>query len=88
MGLINKVVPLDQLETETLKWAHRILEMSPLALRLLKASFNADTDGLAGVQQLAGDATLLYYLGEEAQEGRDAYLQKRKPDFDKFPRRP
>ncbi len=88
MGLVNKVVPLDELETETVKWAKRILEMSPLALRLLKASFNADTDGLAGVQQLAGDATLLYYLSEEAQEGRNAYIEKRKPRFDRFPKRP
>jgi naphthoate synthase len=88
MGLVNKVVPLDELETETVKWAKRILEMSPLALRLLKASFNADTDGLAGVQQLAGDATLLYYLSEEAQEGRNAYVEKRKPRFDRFPKRP
>jgi naphthoate synthase len=88
MGLVNKVVPLDRLEEETVKWANRILEMSPLALRMLKASFNADTDGLAGVQQLAGDATLLYYLSEEAQEGRDAYLEKRPPRFDRFPKRP
>jgi naphthoate synthase len=88
MGLVNKVVPLDELEAETVRWAQRILEMSPLALRLLKASFNADTDGLAGVQQLAGDATLLYYLSEEAQEGRNAYVEKRKPRFDKFPKRP
>ncbi len=88
MGLVNKVVPLDELEAETVKWAKRMLEMSPLALRLLKASFNADTDGLAGVQQLAGDATLLYYLSEEAQEGRNAYVEKRKPQFDKFPKRP
>jgi naphthoate synthase len=88
MGLVNKVVPLDDLEAETVRWAQRILEMSPLALRLLKASFNADTDGLAGVQQLAGDATLLYYLSEEAQEGRNAYVEKRKPRFDKFPKRP
>ncbi|MEA2499416.1 MAG: naphthoate synthase [Actinomycetota bacterium] len=88
MGLVNKVVPLAELENETVTWANRILEMSPLALRMLKASFNADTDGLAGVQQLAGDATLLYYLSEEAQEGRNAYLEKRKPDFGKFPKRP
>jgi naphthoate synthase len=88
MGLVNKVVPLADLETETVKWCNRILEMSPLSLRMLKASFNADTDGLAGVQQLAGDATLLYYLSEEAQEGRNAYLEKRKPDFGKFPKRP
>ena len=88
MGLVNKVVPLDRLEEETVAWARRILQMSPLALRLLKAAFNADTDGLAGIQQLAGDATLLYYMSEEAQEGRNAYLEKRKPRFDKFPKRP
>jgi len=88
MGLVNKVVPLADLETETVRWAKRILQMSPLALRLLKASFNADTDGLAGVQQLAGDATLLYYLSEEAQEGRNAYIEKRRPEFDRFPKRP
>ena len=88
MGLVNKVVPLADLEVETVAWCRRILEKSPLALRLLKAGFNADTDGLAGVQQLAGDATLLYYLSEEAQEGRDAYLEKRPPDFSRFPRRP
>lgn len=88
MGLVNKVVPLERLEEETVVWARRILEMSPLSLRLLKAGFNADVDGLAGVQQLAGDATLLYYMSEEAQEGRDAYLEKRKPDFSRFPKRP
>lgn len=88
MGLVNKVVPLDELEEATVAWANRILEMSPLALRMLKAAFNADTDGLAGIQQLAGDATLLYYLSEEAQEGRNAYLEKRKPNFDQFPKRP
>jgi naphthoate synthase len=88
MGLVNKVVPLEELEETTVEWARRILEMSPLALRLLKASFNADTDGLAGIQQLAGDATLLYYMSEEAQEGRNAYLEKRQPDFGKFPKRP
>ena len=88
MGLVNTVVPLAELETETVEWCRRILEHSPLALRLLKAGLNADTDGLAGVQQLAGDATLLYYLSEEAQEGRDAYKEKRKPDFSRFPRRP
>ena len=88
MGLVNRVVPLERLEEETLKVCRSILEKSPLALRLLKAAFVADTDGLAGQQQLAGDATLLYYLSEEAQEGRDAYVQKRKPDFSKFPRRP
>jgi naphthoate synthase len=88
MGLINEVVPLDKLEEETVAWARRIMEMSPLAIRLLKAAFNADTDGLAGIQQLAGDATLLYYMSEEAQEGRNAFLEKRDPSFDKFPRRP
>jgi naphthoate synthase len=88
MGLVNKVVPLDKLEPETLAWCRKILQHSPLSLRLLKAGFNADTDGLAGVQQLAGDATLLYYLSEEAQEGRDAYVQKRPPDFSRFPKRP
>jgi naphthoate synthase len=88
MGLINEVVPLDRLEEETVAWARRIMEMSPLAIRLLKAAFNADTDGLAGIQQLAGDATLLYYMSEEAQEGRNAFLEKRDPSFDKFPRRP
>ena len=88
MGLVNKVVPLDSLEAETVDWCRRILRHSPLALRLLKAGFNADTDGLAGIQQLAGDATLLYYLSEEAQEGRDAYVEKRQPDFSRFPKRP
>jgi naphthoate synthase len=88
MGLVNKVVPLERLEEETLAWCNRILEMSPLALRMMKAGFNADTDGLAGIQQLAGDATLLFYMTEEAQEGRDAYLERRRPDFSKFPRRP
>jgi naphthoate synthase len=88
MGLVNKVVPLDELESTTVAWAQRILQMSPLAVRLLKAAFNADTDGLAGLQQLAGDATLLFYMTEEAQEGRDAYLERRKPRFDRFPHRP
>lgn len=88
MGLVNAVVPLDQLEEEAVRWAKELLEKSPLALRLLKAAFNADTDGLAGLQQLGGDATLLYYMSEEAQEGRDAYLQKRRPNFKKFPRYP
>jgi naphthoate synthase len=88
MGLVNTVVPLDRLEAETVEWCRTILRHSPLALRLLKAGFNADTDGLAGIQQLAGDATLLFYLSEEAQEGRDAYVQKRPPNFAKFPRRP
>ena len=88
MGLVNRVVPLDRLEEETLAVARRILTHSPLALRMLKASLNAADDGLAGIQQLAGDATLLYYLSEEAQEGRDAYLKKRRPDFGRFPKRP
>ncbi len=88
MGLVNKVVPLPQLEEETLSWARKMLRHSPLALRMIKAGMNAADDGLAGIQQLAGDATLLYYLSEEAQEGRDAYVGKRAPDFSKFPRRP
>jgi naphthoate synthase len=88
MGLVNRVVPLADLEVETVAWCRKILDKSPLALRLLKAAFNAESDGLAGIQQLAGDATLLYYLSEEAQEGRDAYVQKRPPDFSRFPRRP
>jgi naphthoate synthase len=88
MGLVNKVVPLDRLEEETVAWARRMLQHSPLALRMLKAGLNAADDGLAGIQQLAGDATLLYYLSEEAQEGRDAYVSKRRPDFSRFPKRP
>lgn len=88
MGLVNTVVPLDRLEDEAIRWANELLEKSPMALRVLKAAFNADTDGLAGLQQLAGDATLLYYLSAEAQEGRNAYLEKRRPDFSKFPRYP
>ncbi|MDR7483185.1 MAG: 1,4-dihydroxy-2-naphthoyl-CoA synthase [Armatimonadota bacterium] len=88
MGLVNAVVPLAQLEEEGIQWAREILEKSPLAIRLLKAAFNADTDGLAGIQQLGGDATLLYYLTDEAKEGRDAFLQKRRPDFTKFQRYP
>lgn len=88
MGLVNTVVPLDKLEEETVKWCREILEKSPTALRFLKAAFNADSDGLAGIQQLAGDATLLYYTTEEAKEGRDAFKEKRRPDFSKFPRFP
>jgi naphthoate synthase len=88
MGLVNKVVPLERLEEETVAWARKMLQHSPLALRMIKAGMNAADDGLAGIQQLAGDATLLYYLSEEAQEGRDAYVQKRKPDFSRFPKRP
>ena len=88
MGLVNKVVPLADLEVETVAWARKMLEHSPLALRMLKASMNAADDGLAGIQQLAGDATLLYYMSEEAQEGKNAYLEKRRPDFDQYPKRP
>lgn len=88
MGLVNKVVPLEELEKETVEWCEIMLEKSPTALRFLKASFNADTDGLAGLQQLAGDATLLYYTTDEAKEGRDAFKEKRKPDFGQFPRFP
>jgi naphthoate synthase len=88
MGLVNTVVPLEELEEETVSWCRQMLEHSPLALRMIKASCNAADDGLAGIQQLAGDATLLYYMGEEAQEGKRAYLEKRKPDFDQFPKRP
>ncbi|MNX70025.1 1,4-Dihydroxy-2-naphthoyl-CoA synthase [compost metagenome] len=88
MGLVNKVVPLAELEAETVAWCRQILEHSPLALRLLKSSFNAGIDGQVGVQELAGNATLLYYMSEEAQEGRNAYVEKRKPDFSRFPRRP
>mgnify|MGYP001267728122 CR=1 FL=1 len=88
MGLVNTVVPLERLEDETVQWCREILEKSPIALRFLKAAFNADTDGLAGLQQLAGDATMLYYLTDEAKEGRDAFVEKRKPDFTRFPRLP
>jgi naphthoate synthase len=88
MGLVNTVVPVEELEAETVSWCREMLRHSPMALRLLKAGLNAADDGLAGVQQLAGDATLLFYLTEEGQEGRDAYKEKRDPDFNKFPRRP
>jgi len=87
-GLVNAVVPLERLEEETVQWARELLEKSPLALRMLKGALNAVTDGAAGMQQFAGDATLLYYMSEEAQEGRDAFKEKRTPDFSKFPRRP
>jgi naphthoate synthase len=87
MGLVNAVVPLAELEAETVRWCREMLAMSPFALRMLKASFNADEDGLAGLQQLAHDANLLFYMSDEAQEGRNAYLEKRKPDFSQFPRR-
>jgi naphthoate synthase len=87
MGLVNTVVPLDRLEEETVGWCKEMLSLSPFALRLLKASFNAAEDGLSGIQQLAHDANLLFYGSEEAQEGRDAYREKRKPDFSRFPKR-
>ncbi len=88
MGLVNTVVPYEQLEDETVKWCEEILTLSPMALRMLKGAFNADSDGLAGIQQLAGDATLLYYTSDEAKEGRDAFKEKRTPDFGQFPRFP
>jgi naphthoate synthase len=88
MGLVNRVVPLEDLEAETVQWCREMLANSPLALRCLKAALNADCDGQAGLQELAGNATLLYYLSEEGQEGRDAYLAKRRPDFRKFKRLP
>jgi naphthoate synthase len=88
MGLVNTVVPLAELESTTVAWCKEMLEHSPLALRCLKASFNAETDGMAGIQELAGNATLLFYMSEEAQEGRNAYNEKRKPDFNRFPRLP
>jgi naphthoate synthase len=88
MGLVNTVVPLAELEAETVSWCREMLVMSPFALRMLKASFNADEDGLAGIQQLAHDANMLFYMSDEAQEGRNAYLEKRRPDFSQFPRRP
>jgi naphthoate synthase len=87
MGMVNTVVPLDRLEQETVGWCREMLALSPFSLRLLKASFNAAEDGLSGIQQLAHDANLLFYGSEEAQEGRDAYREKRKPDFSRFPRR-
>lgn len=88
MGLVNTVVPLENLEQETVAWCKKILEHSPLALRCLKSAFNADLDGQSGIQELAGNATLLYYMSEEAKEGKNAYLEKRKPSFSKFPRVP
>src|ERR1043165_7445723 len=88
MGLVNTVVPLEELERETVQWCREMLEMSPWALRLLKLSFNADEDGLAGLQQLAHDTNLLFYASDEAREGRTAFLEKRKPDFGRFPKRP
>lgn len=88
MGLVNKVVPVEELEAEGVQWAREILEKSPLSIRLLKSAFNAELDGQQGIQELAGNATLLYYMTEEAQEGKKAYLEKRKPDFNKFPKLP
>ena len=88
MGLVNKVVPLEQLEEETIKWCRKIQVKSPLAIRMLKSAFNAELDGQAGIQELAGDATMLYYTLDEAQEGGRAFLEKRKPDFDKYPQFP
>ena len=88
MGLVNAVVPLDELERETVAWCREMNSLSPLALRLLKASFNAEEDGLSGLQQLSHDATLLFYMSEEGQEGRNAWQEGRKPDFGKYPKRP
>jgi naphthoate synthase len=88
MGLVNKVVPLDKLEETYVAWARKILKKSPLAIRMLKSSFNAELDGQAGIQELAGNATLLYYLSEEAKEGKNSFLEKREPDFSKFPKFP
>jgi len=88
MGLVNKVVPYAQLESETIQWCREILANSPMAIRCLKAALNADCDGQAGLQELAGNATMLFYMSEEGQEGRNAFNEKRKPDFSKFPRRP
>jgi naphthoate synthase len=88
MGLVNKVVPLELLEETSVEWARKILKKSPLALRMLKSSFNAELDGQAGIQELAGNATLLYYLTEEAKEGKDAFLEKRDPDWSKYPKFP
>ncbi len=88
MGLVNKVVPIDKLEEEGVKWATEILQHSPMAIRVLKSAFNAELDGQTGIQELAGNATLLYYMSEEAQEGKKAYNEKRKPNFKKFPKLP
>ena len=87
-GLVNAAVPLDELERETVAWCRQMLTLSPIALRMIKAGMNAADDGLAGVQQLAGDATMLFYMTEEGQEGRNAFVEHRKPDFSRFPRRP
>ncbi len=88
MGLVNKVVPLDQLEESYVDWAEKVMEKSPLAIRMLKSSFNAELDGQAGIQELAGNATLLYYLSDEAKEGKNAFIEKRKPDFSNYPKFP
>ena len=88
MGLVNEVVPLAELETTTVQWCREMLALSPMALRCMKAAFNAETDGMAGIQELAGNTTLLFYMTEEAQEGRDAFKERRRPDFSKFPRVP
>ncbi|MBO3704554.1 MAG: 1,4-dihydroxy-2-naphthoyl-CoA synthase, partial [Candidatus Accumulibacter sp.] len=88
MGLVNIVVPLPEVEEETVRWCRDMLRLSPMALRMIKAGFNADTDGLAGIQELAGNATGLFYMTEEGQEGRNAWLEKRPPDFSKYRRRP
>jgi len=88
MGLVNTVVPLERLEEESVQWCREILANSPTAIRCLKAALNADCDGQAGLQELAGNATMLFYMSQEAQEGRDAFKEKRKPDFSKFPRQP
>lgn len=88
MGLVNKVVPLDKLEETYVQWAEKVMEKSPLAIRMLKCAFNAELDGQTGIQELAGNATLLYYLTEEAKEGKNAFMEKRKPDFDKYPKFP
>jgi naphthoate synthase len=88
MGLVNKVVPFDVLEDETVSWCEKIMQHSPIALRMIKAGLNAELDGQAGIQELAGNATMLYYMTDEAQEGKNAFLEKRKPDFSKYPRLP
>jgi naphthoate synthase len=88
MGLINTIVPIERLEEETIQWSREILQHSPLSIRCLKSALNADCDGQAGLQELAGNATLLYYMTEEGQEGRNAFNEKRAPDFSKFPKRP
>jgi naphthoate synthase len=88
MGLVNEVVPLGKLEDTVVEWAHKMMEHSPLALRMIKAGLNAELDGQAGIQEFAGNATMLYYMTDEAQEGKRAFLEKRKPDFGKYPKMP